>query len=92
MNSLTKPRFNAVQCYPYNAAEVCEPREEDSVITGDFDCVISQFCSCIKGSVIAEYIFEIGPLLYPFSIEFRDLSYGEFSLADNLIYLKHYYI
>ena len=62
-----------VQCYPYNVSEVCEPREEESVLTGDLDCVISQFCSCIKGSVIAEFIFEIGPLLYPFSIEFRDL-------------------
>ena len=60
--------------------EVCEPREEQSVMTGDLDCVISQFCSCIKGSVIAEYIFEIGPLLYPFSIEFRDVFDGELSL------------
>ena len=67
--------------------EVCEPREEESVMTGNLDCVISQFCSCIKGSVIAQYIFEIGPLLYPFSIEFRDLSYGEF--PSNLLLTKH---
>ena len=59
-------------------SEVCEPREEESVLTGDLDCVISQFCSCIKGSVIAEFIFEIGPLLYPFSIEFRDLHLRDF--------------
>ena len=69
----------AVQCYPYNFTEVCEFREEESVMTGDLDCVISQFCSCIKGSVIAQYIFEIGPLLYPFTIEFRELLNGKLS-------------
>ena len=73
---ITQPSTSVpVQCYPYNVTEVCEPREGDSVLTGDLDCVISQFCSCIKGSVIAEFIFEIGPLLYPFSIEFRDLLF-----------------
>ena len=71
-----------VQCYPYNVTEVCEPREEESVLTGDLDCVVSQFCSCIKGSgVIAEFIFEIGPLLYPFSIEFRDMLLQDFHLT-----------
>ena len=30
----------------------------------------------MKGSVIAEYIFEIAPLLYPFSIEFRYIVEG----------------
>lgn len=30
-------------------------------------------CHCSEGNAIAEYVFEMGPYLYPFTIEFSIL-------------------
>ena len=66
--------FNlAVECYPYNETACIGNPSSGGVNGGGITCLLSQLCDCTKDNPIATYIFQLAPILYPFSIEFSIL-------------------
>ena len=55
-----------------NGTEVCFA-EPEYTFEFDITCLLARMCQCSDNNEIARYIFDLGPYLYPFSIEFSIL-------------------
>ncbi|TRY73189.1 hypothetical protein TCAL_00941, partial [Tigriopus californicus] len=64
----------AVLCYKVN--NTCGETRESQGLDFDVECKLSEMCECADNNDIAKYIFQLGPYLYPFSIEFNILIVG----------------
>lgn len=68
INSSSSP---LVLCYKVN--NTCGETRESEGLDFNVECKLSEMCECADNNDIAKYIFQLGPYLYPFSIEFNIL-------------------
>ena len=71
-NNWTYPAKCVKEVTPFN--ETCTMLgENEAAFSFDINCLLARECMCVNDNHVADTIFNLGPFLYPFSIEFNIL-------------------